>query len=399
MRGRLLRLTLAVAVVLVLAGSVVDTAVDFEGPEALPFAFGFILLGVGAATAGAFVVTRVPGNTVGPILLGMGLGVGLMMASGAYAETSARTYLGPLPGDAYAAWLSAWLTLPVFFGLTAFLLLLFPTGQLLTPRWRWAAWCVGIGVSLATAAEMFSPEVYATQEFSLGLDNPVGATGRAAGLVRVLADVTDLMALPIMLLAAAALMTRLWRSRGVERQQLKSFTFAAALVWVGLGLPVTLLPGGILADAAFLVGLLALAALPIVAGVAIVRHGLYDIDVVIHRTLVYAVLTATLVATYLVSVLMIRVLVSPVTGDSNLAVAGSTLAVAGLFRPARARIQHAVDRRFYRARYDAARTLEGFAARLRDQLDIDALAADLRLVVVDTMQPTHASLWLKEVAR
>lgn len=388
MRLRLIQTLWAVALVTVLVGATAVTFIDLQDVADLPYGLGFLLLGVGAATAGAVVSARVPGNVVGTILLGLGIGVGLLLTCGAYAETSKATEVGPLPGAAWAAWAGVWLSIPVFFGLTAFLLLVFPDGHLVSRRWRWASWFTATGVFAATLASVFSP-----RRISPGYDNPVAAHGAAADIVLGLEEGTNLLALPVLVIAALALVTRLHRSRGVERQQLKWFTYVAGIAGASLG--VSVLDSGLVADVAFLCGLLGLAALPVVAGVAVLRYGLYDIDVVIKRTLVYATLTASLVTTYLVLVLVLQLALRPLAGDSDLAVAGSTLAVAALFRPLRDRIRAVVDRRFYRQRYDATIEIEAFVARLRDELDLETLAADVQRVVDDTLHPTSVSLWLR----
>jgi hypothetical protein len=195
--------------------------------------------------------------------------------------------------------------------------------------------------------------------------------------------------------SAASLVVRFWRSSDVERQQIKWFTFAASFipVWFMTNAPV---------DAAFpilfdLIDALVIAAVPVAAGIAILRYRLYDIDVIINRTLVYGSLTATLVLIYLGAVVVVQRALVFLTGEgSQLAVVASTLAIAALFTPLRRRIQAFIDRRFYREKYDAARTLETFSAKLCDETDLDALGDDLAAVVVKTMRPEHVSLWLRE---
>jgi hypothetical protein len=208
--------------------------------------------------------------------------------------------------------------------------------------------------------------------------------------------VTNALALPCFALVVAGLVVRLWRSRGVERQQLKWFAYSAALVGAGLGSGV-FIPEGWAADLAFLVGLLALAGLPVAAGIAILRYRLYDIDVIVNRTLVYGSLTVSLVAVYIGSVVSLQYVFRALTGgESQLAIVASTLVIAALFNPLRQRGQNLIDRRLYRSKYDAQKTLSAFSEKLREETDLEALNAELLSVIRETMQPEHISLWLRQ---
>jgi hypothetical protein len=378
----------ALALVLAVPGATVSIWLRPSGSGDVTFAIVCACIAVASSLTGATVASRLPDNSVGWLVLAQGVGAGVIIAMGGYSAVGVGTTTDPLPGQQVAALVGEILGTLVLFGVTGMLLQLFPTGRPLTPRWTSLAWLFAIVVTTAAiSTALLSPTA------GLDVTNGYHVQGGAAVVMRRVADVTNLLGPPALLLSAVSLILRLRRSRGMERQQLKWFTFCAAVAGVGLGL--TIVTGDLASDVAFLVGTTGIILMPVTAAVAILRHRLYDIDIVINRTLVYGALTAVLVATYLVSVLAFRLVLDPLTGKSDLAIAVSTLAVAALFRPLRSRIQHVVDRRFFRQRYDAAHTLEEFSGRLRQQVDLEAVSSDLRTVVRSTMQPAHVTLWLR----
>ena len=376
-----------VALALVLTGPA-SLMLSRDGALIFSLAFGSVL--VSTAVVGAVVASRLPHNPIGWILLAMGVGLGLSATGTAFGALGVLTSHGPLPGDDLAVWFGNWTFVPVVYGGVAALLHLFPDGHFLSPRWRRAGAASAIIVLVATAKDALSP---GPLEDVASIDNPVAATGWLADVVTTIDGPVDTLALPVFACAIASLVVRFRRSTGIERQQLK--WISAALVLVGLGLGLTA-GAPVFGDATFFLALFGLASMPIAVGVAMLRYRLYDIDVVVNRALVYGALTATLAAVYLGSVLVLQLALSTVTEGSGLAVAVSTLAVAALFRPVRARIQASVDRRFFRSKYDATQTLAAFSAHLRDQVDLADIGDKLLVAVGDTVQPSHASLWLRE---
>jgi hypothetical protein len=340
---------------------------------------------------GALIAARRPENPIGWISVAAALTADFSGAAEVYARYALLSNPGSLPGGEIAAWISEW-SWAVWIGLIGiFFVLLFPDGRLPSPRWRWIVPVALVGIVLGAAGVALTPGPL--EEAPYVRSNPFGLEG-AESLIAVLDSA--LVLLPVcVLLAAASLVVRYRRSSGVERLQLKWLALAVSVagIWFfPLFLPIGLDPE-VLAVAQD-VSLVLWAGLPISAGIAILRYRLYQIDRVINRTIVYGALTAILVAGYVCSVLLIRSLL-PISDNSPVAVAVSTLVMAALFGPLRTRIQTMVDRRFYRSRYDASRTLEGFATRLRQETDLDALTTDLLGVVGDTLQPAHASLWLR----
>jgi hypothetical protein len=350
------------------------------------------LAAIAFSTVGAVIAPRAPsGNRIGWLFCVVGLLFALAHLSAEYAiYTLLATPGSLLPAGEAAAWLASWLWL-VQLGTVVLVVLLFPDGRLPSRGWRWFAWIGVLLVLVGAVWNALSPGPI----IALGpIRNPLGveslphAYQAAEGVVNAL-----------MLVAAISLFIRLRRAREQERQQIKWFVYAISLT-IGAAIvtyPVSEAIGSVwlkwIGFVPFMVGVMSI---PISMGIAITRYRLYDIDIIINRTLVYGPLTATLAVIYFGGIVLLQGVFVALTGErSTLAVVASTLAIAALFNPLRRRIQGFVDRRFYRKKYDAAKTLEGFSARLRDETDLDALRGDLEGVVRETIQPAHVSLWLR----
>jgi hypothetical protein len=347
---------------------------------------------------GLLIARREPRNPIGWILLGIGLAWALSAALGGYAAYALAVRPGSLPGGAVADASSAWLWVPAVVPMGTFLLLLFPDGRPPSPRWRWVMWCAGAVMLAVALAITFQPRSLAEDGFP-GVSNPL-AVSALQPLLRAFRSL--LYAIPACFAASTAgLVVRFRRSRGIHRLQIKwlaaagaavATVFAVALVasgGQGWGEPTA---GGwtlAIQDTA----LASFALIPASIGIAILRYRLYDIDRLLKRTLTYTLLTALLVAVYI----LIVVGIGTATGrsDNPLIIAGATLAVAALFQPGRRRIQAVIDRRLYRSRYDAERVLGTFASRLRDELDLDTLSGELSAAAASAVQPSAVGVWIR----
>jgi hypothetical protein len=342
---------------------------------------------VGAPLLGGLIAARRPDNRYGWLWLAFGLGLAVTAFASAYAAVALTSGPDGLPGLAMAGWLEG-IAFTVVTILFPFLFLLFPNGRLPSPRWRLLAWGIVVVGASTLIGVAFSPETAAE-----GVANPFGVGGWLGG---VLGSVIDpgigllFLALP---LSALSLLLRLRRARCVERQQLKWFTYAAALVGAF-----------IISDALGLVGpglvnllltTLTLTGVYVGIGIAVLRYRLYEIDRIINRTLVYGLLTLVLGLCYAAGSLVFVLVAGAGTDPPSWLVAAATLIAAAVFRPARRRIQAVVDRRFNRRKYNAAQTIQAFSTRLREQVDLDTLSTELLAVVDQTMQPTRVVLWLR----
>jgi hypothetical protein len=358
---------------------------------------------------GALIATRRPENPIGWICLVAGLLWMLIIVSEAYSAYGlAKPGSIPFPVTIHAL-LYAWVWVPTVGLIGIYLLLLFPNGRLPSRRWRLLAWLAGAVIAVESLAVFLTP---GPLQDLRGAHNPFGLEDHpwVEGLGLIV-----LPLLPLCMVASAvSLVLRFRRSRGVVREQIKWLAFAATfvgLLYLGImstGLIIRLISapetpsdlgsqalwGALLEN----VMVLSFAGVPVAIGFAVLKYRLYEIDIIINRTLVYGALTATLVALYFGGVTATQAIFRALTGQeqqAQLAIVVSTLVIAALFNPLRRRIQAFIDRRFYRRKYDAAKILEAFSAKLRDETDLDALNAELVGVVRETVQPAHVSLWLR----
>jgi hypothetical protein len=348
------------------------------------------------STVGALIVARRPGNGVSWILCAAGLTTGLTTLASGYAAFSLAGP-GRLPGTEWTAWLAYWIWVPGVGPAMTFGLLLFPDGQFPSRRWRVVGFLAAVALATLAVGSAFTPgplSDYPEVNNPLGLVPLEGSVLEDGGVGWTLLSAS-------VVISAASIAVRYRQTTGEKRQQIKWFAFAGVLLavgWAASGIAQDAASGGggRLGLVSLLLGIISLLGIPVAVGIAILRHRLYDIDLLINRTLVYGSLTVLLAATYFGGVVCLQYAFRAVTDQgSQIAVVATTLAIAALFNPLRRRIQGLVDRRFYRAKYDAAKVLGAFSARLRDETDLDALSDDLVSAASAAVQPEHASLWLR----
>jgi hypothetical protein len=357
-----------------------------------------VVVPVSFSLLGAIIVSRQPGNRVGWIYLLIGVLQPWQSLGGLYYERSVLA--GGLPGANWAAWVGNWVSIIVFpAGLSLFAFLLFPTGQLPSPRWRFVVWS-GLAASLiAVAPAWVDPTPISVFSDLPKATNPIGIAALGSTVITAISAVGYFIGIGLLTATIVSLVQRARRAAPLERQQVKLLAYAAALT---IGLLVLLLPASLVGlplgsgawDVVVVLGFGV--AVPVACGLAIFKHGLFEIDRLISRTVSYAILTGLLVGLFL-GIVALATDVLPFS--SPVAVAASTLAAAALFNPLRARVQKLVDRRFNRARYDAEAIVTAFTMRLRDAVDLDTVRRELLVAVDGAVQPTHASVWIRPRSR
>ena len=351
---------------------------------------------LGFPIVGTIIVSKLPRNLIGWLLCAIGFSISIATFASEYAQYALVTRRGGAPAGALFAWLTSW-THFLAVGSLLTLLIVFPTGSARNKFWRGA-------MGWVAAASSILSFLYATRPGPLDglreVDNPTGL----ASLADLAAGVIPFLGGSLALVLVVAVIDKVWvfiRSTGIERQQIKSFALAGLIFPTLFALAIA--TEGVIGgqgnkgefDPVVLAFFIGFNALAVAIGVAVFKHRLYDLDLVVNRTLVYGALTAILAGVYVGLVFAFQALLAPLTAESDLAIAASTLAVAALFRPVRTRVQSFIDRRFYRRKVDKERTIEEFSSHLRDEVDLGHLSSRLVGVVSDTMQPAHVSLWIR----
>jgi len=384
----------AFSLALVALGLLLGVANRSVENEIEPYTVNLVVAALAFSTVGALVAARQRKNPIGWLLLGVGIMYAIEMFAGNYGVYTLDTDPGSLPGGLLAAWLTSWVWIAGG-SLVLFVFLYFPDGRLPSPRWRPVAWLVLMSAALAVAPFAFGPGPLEGSSGGSRIVNPVGIEG-SAKLLDLFERASLVLLVPVSVALISSFVVRFRRARGDERQQIKWVAYGVALFTLAI-VVVSIWPSfdrSVVGSVLFLVGFLAI---PSAMALAILRYRLYDIDVVINRTLVYGALSAVLVLVYFGSIALLQTAWIALTGQrSQLAVVASTLLIAVLFNPIRHRTQDLVDRRFYRKKYDAAKTLENYSHRLREEVDLENLAGELVAVVDQTIQPAHVSLWLRD---
>ena len=355
-------------------------------------------------TMGALIISRRPENTVGWIFCVIGLGTATTSFSAAFTQhalashTDTQLIVGLVEMLGNTVW-------PINLGMGTLLLFLFPTGRLPSPRWRFVFWLDVVVIALSVLSAMITPGYQESTPGTSGppdrIWNPLGISG-IGPLLDAVSGFGGLLFVFCALASVAAIITRYVKSRDVQRQQIKWFALGTAAMVAILVPSIIIIPNeNTLSNVTFAIGIVML---PIGAGIGVLRYRLFDIDVIINRTLVYGLLTAVLAGVYFLGVVGVQSVVNVLSGkalngqqgaQSPVLIVVTTLLIAALFQPLRRRLQQIIDRRFYRHKYDATQTLNAFSARQRSEVDLNALSQHLMAVVQETMQPAHISLWLR----
>jgi hypothetical protein len=381
------------------AGIVVVAVVGLLVLNAIWSEWPFILIPIAVspiAFVGALLIYRIPRNVVGWLLATSGVLFALTFVANSYAWVALVREGGSWPGGEIAAALGAPLFAPAMASIVL-MLLFFPSGRGLGGRWTWFERSLILFVIVLVVTNFFRDapvEVPVRDGPPLIIRNPFALSGLLGQAMTAVGHIGDSWTAPTILVGPISLFVRYRRASSVERQQIKWLAYAGTVSLVLIVF--SNLSSGDLSNWLWVVGACSLGLLPLAIAASILRYRLYDIDVLIRRTVIYASVSAVLLVTYLAAVAVMETVLAPWTGGNGIAVAISTLAVVALFQPLRRRVQDAVDRRFYRSRYDADHTLDTFASRLRDQVDLRTLEAELLAVVGETVQPERASVWLRD---